>query len=310
MGKNSLVSVIIIFLNGEKFIREAIGSVFTQTYENWELILVDDGSKDGSSEIARNYAKQQQGRVRYLEHPQHQNRGMSASRNLGLRNAKGEYIAFLDVDDVWLPQKLEHQTAILRAHPDVGMVYGATQYWHSWTGNTEDLQRDHVPELGVHTNTVVNPPALLTLLHPLGHATAPCPSDILLRREVADGIGGFDEAFQDIYQLYEDQAFLAKLYLHAAVFVSDECWDWYRQHPDSCVSRVTRAGKQDAVEQFYLDWLEKYFFRLGIKDADLWSALRKKQRRHRYPKLSHLVDRAQYRVEQMKNFVKVAARRS
>ena len=104
------VSVITIFLNAEKFIHEAIESVFAQ----W---LVDDGSTDASAEIARRFANQQSRKVRYLEHVGHKNRGMSASRNLGIRNANGRYSAFLDADDVWLPEKLERQVPIFESQP-------------------------------------------------------------------------------------------------------------------------------------------------------------------------------------------------
>src|SRR5713226_10047705 len=99
MRNQRLVSVIMIFLDEEKFIREAIESVFPQTYDNWELLLVDDGSTAGSTDIARRYAEQHPGKVRYLDHEGHRNRGMSASRNLGIRHARGDYIAFLDADD-------------------------------------------------------------------------------------------------------------------------------------------------------------------------------------------------------------------
>src|SRR5215218_10922420 len=99
MSAKPLVSAIIIFLNEERFIEEAIQSVFAQSYENWELLLVDDGSSDASTRIALRYAEEHPGRVRYLEHPGHQNRGMSASRNLGISHTKGEYIACLDADD-------------------------------------------------------------------------------------------------------------------------------------------------------------------------------------------------------------------
>lgn len=87
--RQPLVSVITIFLNAGKFIQEAIESVFAQTYGKWELLLVDDGSTDGSTEIALGYAKQYPKRVRYLEHNGHRNRGMSASRNLGISDAGG-----------------------------------------------------------------------------------------------------------------------------------------------------------------------------------------------------------------------------
>src|SRR6266566_8733383 len=127
-----------IFLNAERFIEEAIESVFGQTYDDWELLLVDDGSKDGSTEIARRYAEEHSKRVRYFEHAGHQNRGMSASRNLGIRRSRGEFIGFLDADDVWLPHKLEQQLAILKAYPEAAMVYGPIQWWYSWTGNSDD----------------------------------------------------------------------------------------------------------------------------------------------------------------------------
>ncbi|HEY9653496.1 MAG TPA: glycosyltransferase family 2 protein, partial [Coleofasciculaceae cyanobacterium] len=117
MSRKPLVSVVTIFLNTEKYIEEAIESIFAQTYDRWELLLVDDGSSDRSTIIALQYAQQYAGKVRYLEHETHQNRGMSASRNLGVRHAQGEYIAFLDSDDVWLPQKLERQVEILESQP-------------------------------------------------------------------------------------------------------------------------------------------------------------------------------------------------
>src|SRR5215207_7546630 len=135
MNSRPLVSSIIIFLNEERFIEEAIESVFAQTYDNWELLLVDDGSTDGSTQHALQYAERYPGKVRYLEHPGHQNRGMTVSRNLGVDHAEGEYIALLDADDVWLEHKLEQQVAIMNSHPEVGMVYGNQQYWYSWTGD-------------------------------------------------------------------------------------------------------------------------------------------------------------------------------
>ena len=111
MTKAPRVSSIVIFLNAKAFIREAVDSVLAQSYSDWDLWLVDDGSTDGSTEIAREYERVHRGKGRYVEHPGHENKGMSASRNLGLSHAAGEYVAFLDADDVWLPQKLEEQVA-------------------------------------------------------------------------------------------------------------------------------------------------------------------------------------------------------
>ena len=104
MTSKPLVTVITIFLNAERFIDEAITSVLEQSYREWELLLVDDGSSDGSTTIALEYEHKYPNNVRYLKHDGNKNCGISASQNLGISNAKGEYIAFLDADDVWLPE--------------------------------------------------------------------------------------------------------------------------------------------------------------------------------------------------------------
>lgn len=272
---NPLVSVIVPFLNGGKFIREALESVFSQTYRNWELILVDDGSTDSSTEIARQYAELHPGKVRYLEHEGHRNRGQGASRNLGMRGAAGELFAFLDCDDVWLPQKLEQQVAILNLHPQAGMVFGASQYWRSWTGQEEALTADSIPDLGVPENTLFGAPELLVILHPLGEGTAPCPSDLLVRRTAAEKARGFPEEFRSSHSVYEDQVFLCRVYLSETVFVSGECWTRYRVHPDSCMSTVEATGQFPAARLFFLNYLDRYLAAEGVQDVRIWSLLRK-----------------------------------
>jgi glycosyltransferase involved in cell wall biosynthesis len=276
MSKESLVSCIVTFLNTEDFLGEAVESVLAQTHENLELLLVDDGSTDGSTKIARRYAERSPEKVRYLEHEGHENRGAAASRNLGMGEARGEYIALLDSDDVWLEHKLEDQVTLLEANPEAGMVYGQSQYWHSWTTNPEDAHRDHVPKLGVPTDTLFEPAMLSKLVYPLGPATAPCPSDLLLRRSVVERVGGFEEAFRGMYQLYDDQTFLAKMYLHEPVYVADKCWDRYRQHPDQLVSVVRDAGQQHTVRLAFLRWLAEYFYTQGVDNAELWKLLQEK----------------------------------
>jgi glycosyltransferase involved in cell wall biosynthesis len=256
------VSVIIIFLNAAKFINEAIQSVLAQTWEDWELLLVDDGSIDLSTAIARDYTVRFPGRISYLEHDGHANRGMSSSRNLGIRHSRAPFIAFLDSDDIWLPNKLERQVAILESQPAV-MVCGTSQYWYGWTGRWEDAIHDHVSNIGVPPDSLLQPPTLLALL--LSGIHTPCPSNILLRRDAIERIGGFEESFTGLRQLYEDQAFLSKLYLDSPVFVSNECWDRYRIHGDSCDSVAVRTGRQDEARMFFLHWLRDY---VGTRQVD------------------------------------------
>jgi glycosyltransferase involved in cell wall biosynthesis/SAM-dependent methyltransferase len=268
------VTVITIFLNAEKFIQEAIDSVLAQHHDDWELLLVDDGSTDASTKVALDHGERFPGRIRYLEHAMHQNRGMSASRNLGMRHARGKYLAFLDADDVWLPQKLERQVTILERHPEASMVYGATQYWQGWTGKPDDIARDRTPDLGIPLDILYRPPALATLLYPLGNGVSPCPSDLMVRCSLIDEIGGFEESFTG---MYEDQVFLAKVYLHAAVFVSSETWVKYRIHPTSCSSEVERQGRHRSIRRFFLDWLDRYLRDAGITDPAILMALRQLQ---------------------------------
>ncbi len=161
------VSIATPFLNAGPFIEESIQSVLAQTWPDWELLLVDDGSADDSTAIALRYAEAYPTRIRYLAHPGRGNRGASASRNLAAQHARGEYLAFLDADDVYLPHKLQEQVPILDAHPDVGVMYAATEYWYSWTGRPEDATRDWTwRKYGAEPDTVIDGGEMVQLDRP------------------------------------------------------------------------------------------------------------------------------------------------
>ncbi|TGN41519.1 glycosyltransferase [Marinobacter confluentis] len=116
------VSVIVPAFNRAEYIEQTVNSVLIQDYSNVELIVVDDGSTDGTYEILLRYFEQN--KLKLLTHPGRGNRGQSAALNLGLEAASGEYIAILDSDDLFLPGKLSAQVEYLDTHPDVGLVYG------------------------------------------------------------------------------------------------------------------------------------------------------------------------------------------
>ena len=270
MSNSGFVTIIIIFLNAAEFLHEAIESALAQTYTYWEILLIDDGSSDGSSEIAKSFASQNTSRIRYLEHDGHQNLGMSATRNTGIRHAKGKYIAFLDADDVWFPEKLEYQVKIMESHPTAGMVYGNTLYWYSWTGKYEDRQRDHVPDLGVEANRLIQPPGLLSR-HLSGQSAVPCTCSIMVRSEVFKRIGGFEESF---HGMYEDQVFYAKIAAHEPIFVSTTCLDRYRQHAASNTAAAEAAGQSRIYRASFLEWLAQYINEQKIEDAQVLLAVR------------------------------------
>ncbi|WP_445631824.1 glycosyltransferase family 2 protein [Nostoc sp. DSM 114167] len=316
INKKPLVSCIIIFLNAvENFFIEAIESIFAQTYDNWELLLADDGSADESTAIALRYAQQYPDKVRYLEHEGHQNRGMSATRNLGIRHAKGEYIALLDADDIWLPQKLEKQVAILEAHPEAGMVYGSTLTWFGWTGNPEDAKHDRQRTLGVKPDTLLKPPTLLKLFLK-GKAETPGICGVLIHRKLVEDVGGFEESFRG---LFEDKAFFAKVCVKASVFVESGCWDRYRQHPKSSCYVAQALGeynplKPNPTHLTFLTWLEKYLCEQGYQDTEIWQALNKALWPYQHPRMFYLwqffPDVAQSFTRSIKKIVKFILRQT
>jgi glycosyltransferase involved in cell wall biosynthesis len=116
--QRALVSIVIPAYNAEKFIAETIDSVIGQTYTNWELIVVDDGSKDGTKEVVAAYLGDP--RVKYVHQ---QNAGVSLTRNHGIRLSKGEYITFLDADDHWQKNNLEEKIKFLEQNPVVDWVF-------------------------------------------------------------------------------------------------------------------------------------------------------------------------------------------
>ena len=119
MPKEPLVSIIINCFNGEKYLRHAIDSVISQTYKNWEIIFWDNQSNDKSAEIFKDYKDD---RLKYYRAPSHIEI-LYKARNCALKKANGEFIAFLDVDDWWLPEKLEKQIPLFDDQ-EVGVVYG------------------------------------------------------------------------------------------------------------------------------------------------------------------------------------------
>ena len=273
MSLHPTVSVVMIFFNAERFMEEALASVYAQTYDDWELILVDDGSTDRSTDIALKHARERPIRVRYVQHSGHQNLGMSASRQLGVEQARGIWVAFLDADDVWRPSKLSEQLAILGAEPLAAMLYGAPLYWQGWTCDAADIERDQIVGIGFAADRLFEPPMLLRLTAPLGTGHVPCPSDVVVRRDVVDAVGGFEPAFRGAY---EDVAFYVKVYLQQPVFVSSSCWTQYRIHGESCIAVALRTGQYQVSRLFFLNWFEQYLSRRGLAGTDAWTLLQAK----------------------------------
>jgi glycosyltransferase involved in cell wall biosynthesis len=171
------VSVIIPVYNGEKFIRSAIESVLNQTYSDWEIIVVDDGSTDQSREIISGL----KGPLTYIYQ---ENSGVAIARNHGFLHSQGKFIAFLDQDDRWYANKLEAQVAALEQHANIGVVYSDV---------------DAIDESGLVTETrSLGDKASLSFLRffPEVPRPHPFPSTVLMRREIFSLAGMFDPVFK------------------------------------------------------------------------------------------------------------------
>ncbi|HLH07363.1 MAG TPA: glycosyltransferase [Terriglobales bacterium] len=181
----TLISVIIPCYNSERFVKRAIDSVLAQTFKDYEIVVVDDGSTDSTAEKVKKYGSL----VRYLHQ---ENRGLPAARNSGIKIAQGKYIALLDDDDWWVPEKLEKQLKILATSPRAAMVYcDATVVYES--GDPEEsflaqfrygtkLPRGRVRSQLIEHNFIL-------------------PSTVLIVRDCLDKVGGFDESFRAVEDL-------------------------------------------------------------------------------------------------------------
>jgi glycosyltransferase involved in cell wall biosynthesis len=266
------VSVIISFFNEEDFLEETVESVIKQTYDNWELLMVDDGSSNKSTIIARNFADAYKEKIFYIEHEHHANKGVCVSRNLGVQKATGELIALLDADDAWLPNYLSTQVTIFKKNPGISMSAEGSIHWYNWNDATK---KNYKIPVGTVPDQVYEPMSLILKLYPLAEGAAPGPCALVIKKSAIIQAGGFEETFKDQYQLYEDQAFLCKIYLQENVFISSACNNLYRQRPESVVKWVKAKGHYDIVRRYFLEWLKNYLNDKNIQNEKLNKLLQK-----------------------------------
>ncbi len=171
-----LVSVVMASKNYARFLPAAIGSVLAQTFSNWELIIVDDGSTDDTPATMLPYRADP--RIRYIPSDK---LGQSRAKSLGVRFARGEFVAFLDADDIWEPTKLEKQLALFRVHPQVGVVF---------------CRRRLIDESGnLLPPRPFSPPRRGRVLPELFVQNFVCFSSAMIHRSILSHVGAFDTAY-------------------------------------------------------------------------------------------------------------------
>ena len=261
-----LVSVVIIFHNEQRYLSQAVDSVRAQTYPYWEILLVDDGSSDASPEIARRLAGENQQQIRVLMHPGGVNRGMSASRNLGLENARGEYVAFLDADDEYLPERLQRHVKVLAAYPDIQMSVSdhlRLLVDDSDGSATAEFAR---PFFAVGDQLWRPPLGLMVIMGTPFLGLGIC--NVTVRRRTALAVGGFNADFTG---MYEDQVFISRVLVSQTAYVLQAYLARYRHHPASFTRRLKEAGRfHDGVAHAdtsrFVDWLQAHLADNGVDD--------------------------------------------
>lgn len=285
------VSVVMIFLDASAFMAAAIDSVLAQSCRDWELILVDDGSTDGSTTVALHYARLHADRIRYIDHEEHANLGTGMSRNAGIAAARGRYVAFLDADDEFMPARLQRHLDAFALHPDVGVVISGDLYWHSWHPEA-DAAADHMVIVWAPFQVPIAAPELLESILVTHRAPLPTPGAVTFRRDVALAAGGIPRAFRD---QYEDQVLLSQLLMRTSALVLNACLSRYRQHPGSLTARAQRIGayrpgRAHEARFVFLEWLQVALREQGINRPQIDRSLRRKLWSQRHPRLNALYE--------------------
>ena len=248
------MSVIIPVYNGERYLAETIESVITQTGVNWELIAVNDGSTDNSLAILEGYAKKMPDRIRVITV---ENGGVSRARNSAVAAARGTYIAFLDQDDLWAPQKLQRQIEMFSRNKNLGISFTN----ETLIDENGTIIHENVLKFGKENRGDVFEHLIFDNFIPI--------SSVMLRKDLFVKIGGFDPSFS----LAEDYDFLLKVTQEAIVDYIDEPLLLYREHGESethtKIDRITAEAfsiidhwKQKNPRIFRKHLLKYYMFRL------------------------------------------------
>lgn len=228
---NGKVSVIIPVYNGEKYIRNAIDSVINQTYRNFEIVVANDGSTDNTVEILKEYGD----KIRWKSQ---ENKGPASAKKFGTSMAKGEYLAYLDSDDMFLPDKLKQQVDYLDKHPEVGLVYSGYYQVDEKGEIVKLISCNKKKALLIQQNYVPT-------------------SGVMCRRECIDNVGVFDE---DLGSNYDWDMWLRISEKYPIHCISKPLFK-YRVHGENI--SLTRSNRLDYERKVKILLLEKAYQRRG-----------------------------------------------
>ncbi|MBN1913036.1 MAG: glycosyltransferase [Candidatus Omnitrophica bacterium] len=233
-----LVSVIIATYNRAHFIKDAIESVLRQTFNDYEIIIVDDGSTDDTKEVVRQFA----GKVRYCYQ---ENKGRSESRNTGIRLSQGEYVAFLDDDDIWAKDKIKKQLDYFSAHPEIGLVHSFTDVIDA---KGQFLPAETKERIGYYEKAI----KFGSDYKGLSRLCIMFLSTVIFKKKLVEGVGLFDP---DI-PAFEDWDFYLRFSLKYRIGLIAEPLASFRMH-----------GLQSNKEEFFTGRIKTSMKHLAIIDS-------------------------------------------
>ena len=250
------ISVVIQFLNAEKYLPEAVESVFRQTFTNWELVLVDGGSTDGTRLFAENLVKQHPDRVRYFRHQGEKTLGIYSSRILGAKEARAPVLGLLDSDDTWHPDFLRSQYAIHKKYFNArpGMVFCPVIYWFDGADHAARSYVQPSPPPGLH-----EPSTLMAEFCEKHYAKSAANTGVMISRELVTSADRFICEASEV--VCDDQYLWTWVYLNHPVFVNPEPLARYRQWLGSNCADQAKTGVVDGHRQKHLEWMKNYISR-------------------------------------------------
>ncbi len=228
---------------------ESVESVLNQDYSDWEMILFDDGSTDGTQEIAKEYSDIHNGKIFYYEHENNRNFGTAYTRNRAVEKSKGEIIAFIDQDDIWYSDKLSYQMKIFDEMKNCAMIWGPSLYWYQ---NRTFIQPVGMNGEGIKSG-VYNPPVFVDIFLNYFRGT-PLPGASLLRRKYFDEVKGFEESIKGS----EDIALWVKLAEKFNICYDDKVLVKYRKHADSTLRRASQSREMDDWNLIFYRWIIEF----------------------------------------------------
>lgn len=252
-------SVIIPLYNKEAYVRKALESILTQSYTNYEVVIVDDGSTDNSLAIVNDFVKTVEGGTWKVE--SQPNAGVAAARNNGVAKSKGEYVCFLDADDWWEPTWLEEMEKLIKEYPDAGLY--ATNYVYYKPGMTHvalKLERGYMnyPEAYLHSE-MMSVTSITTCMP----------------RKVFEEMGGFPIGIK----LGEDFLLWAKTALQYKVAFCEKALAYYNNEVPASLRATKNLHRPEYHMLFNLGEIEAIVdSRLSIVDREMWKALLDKLR--------------------------------